>query len=102
MLGHWLLRICLKAWTAPERPQTANSANDRLKKYTTPSLSVQTVSLDDPEEEMNQQIRFKKQMIQNIQEHCDRDIQTIQKHCEQEIGLLKEQVQILSILYIFL
>jgi hypothetical protein len=96
------LRICLKAWTAPERPQTANSANDRLKKYTTPSLSVQTVSLDDPEEEMNQQIRFKKQMIQNIQEHCDRDIQTIQKHCEQEIGLLKEQVQILSILYIFL
>jgi hypothetical protein len=88
----WLLRICLKAWTAPERPQTANLANDRLRKYTTPSLSVLTVSLEDPEE-MNQQIRFKKQMIQNIQKHCDRDIQAIKKHCDQEVGLLEEQVQ---------
>ena len=42
---------------------------------------------------MNQQIRFKKQMIQNIQKHCDRDIQAIKKHCDQEVGLLEEQVQ---------
>ena len=64
-----------RTWTDPEGPKTANMSSNRIKKYRSP------VCLEDPEE-IKRQIRFKKHVIQNLREHCDK-----------EIGFLQAEVQ---------
>jgi hypothetical protein len=77
---------------SPEHLDAAKSAGksasppdnkiERFKKYLSP------ISLEDPQE-IKRQIRFKKQIIQTLREHCDREIELL----EGEVQTLEQKLE---------
>ncbi len=77
---------------SPEHQDAAKSAGksasppdnkiDRFKKYLSP------ISLEDPQE-IKRQIRFKKQIIKTLREHCDREIELL----DEEVQTLEQKLE---------